>query len=82
MGLSDIIVVSGESISMVSEALSAEKYVLVFSPQKKAQITTKQDEFLEKLRKEGIIKVIQAGNLSSEDRKDLEREAYKNEDSR
>lgn len=33
MGLSDIIIVSGESISMVSEAASAAKKVIVFKPQ-------------------------------------------------
>lgn len=66
LALSDIIVVSGESISMVSEAVSAEKYVFTFMPEKKVKAGTKQESFLEKLEKEGIVKVIQPDSLVAE----------------
>lgn len=63
LGLSDIIVVSGESISMVSEAVSAEKYVLVFKPEKNTKAMTKQEEFLRRLEKEGALKIIPPDSL-------------------
>jgi tetraacyldisaccharide 4'-kinase len=63
LGLSDIILVSGESISMVSEALSAEKYILVFKPEKKVNACTKQDIFLQKLESENMLRIIQPNNL-------------------
>ena len=66
LGLSDIILVSGESISMVSEAVSAEKYTLVFNPQKRTRASTKQERFLQKLEKEGLLKVVQPDGLLSE----------------
>ena len=65
LGLSDIIVVSGESISMVSEAVSAQKYVLAFIPEKKTAAVTKQERFLEKLEKEEILKIVQPESLFS-----------------
>ncbi len=64
LGLSDIIVVSGESISMVSEAVSAGKDVLVFKPEKKVRAPSKQERFLEKLEREEILKIIQPESLS------------------
>ena len=66
LGLSEIIIVSGESISMASEATSAERYVLVFEAQKKVISQTKQERFLEKLEKAGFIKVVRPEALSSE----------------
>jgi mitochondrial fission protein ELM1 len=63
LGLSDIILVSGESISMVSEAISAEKYILVFKPEKKVNVCTKQDVFLQKLESENMLRIIQPNNL-------------------
>ena len=66
LGLSDIILVSGESISMVSEAVSAQKYTLVFNPQKRTRASTKQERFLQKLEKDGLLKVVQPDSLLSE----------------
>lgn len=66
VGLSDIVVVSGESISMVSEAVSAEKYVLVFMPQKKVKALTKQERFLQRLAEVGLIKLVEVQSLGEE----------------
>ncbi|MCQ9208525.1 MAG: tetraacyldisaccharide 4'-kinase [Omnitrophica bacterium] len=66
LGLSDVIVVSGESISMVSEAISARKYVLAFIPEKKPGRVTKQERFLEKLETEELLKVIRPENLAAQ----------------
>jgi len=65
LGLSDIVVVSGESVSMVSEAVSAQRPVLVFNPEKKLKGLTKQEKFLEGLEKEKILKIVQPENLFS-----------------
>ena len=66
LGLSNIVVVSGESISMVSEAISAGKYVLVFKPGKKFSASTKQERFLENLEQKKLLKVIGVDNLAFE----------------
>lgn len=56
LGLSDVIVVSGESISMVSEAVSSGKPVVVFKPWENGAAKPKYHEFLnEMLRKELIV---------------------------
>ena len=58
LGLSDIVVVSGDSISMVSEAASSGKYTVVFSPQKRdvfLHATNKHEEFIEQLNAQGFI---------------------------
>lgn len=58
LGLSDIIVVSGDSISMVSEAASSGKQVICFTPERKNpfnQKMTKHEHFIEGLNKEGYI---------------------------
>ena len=77
LGLSELIVVSGESISMISEAVSAEKYVLVFKPEKKVRTITKQDRFLERLEKDGILKIVQLDNLVSEIEEICKNKPYK-----
>ncbi len=66
LGLGDIILVSGESISMVSEAVSAEKYVLVFMPEKRLKAQTKQERFLQKLEQDKMVKVVLPDRLSEE----------------
>ncbi|UCB57432.1 MAG: tetraacyldisaccharide 4'-kinase [Candidatus Omnitrophota bacterium] len=66
LALSDIVIVSGESISMVSEAVSAQKYVLVFEMEKKVRTSTRQERFLKALEQEGVLKVIAADNLAVE----------------
>ncbi|MFC1632055.1 ELM1/GtrOC1 family putative glycosyltransferase, partial [Candidatus Omnitrophota bacterium] len=65
-GLSDVIVVSGESISMVSEAVSSGKYVLVFMPDRKTKALSKQERFLRRLEEAGLIKVIPTQALHAE----------------
>lgn len=54
LGLCDIIVISPESISMVSEAISSEKYVIVFKL--KENLPKKHRVFLRGLEEEGFIK--------------------------
>ena len=55
LGVSDFIVVSGESVSMVSEAVSSGKYVLVFRPQAKGLcLGNKHRLFLENLEKKAV----------------------------
>jgi len=57
LGLSDIIIVSGDSISMVSEAVSSGKEVIVFPAKAKGKILfkDKHENFLEDLSKQGHI---------------------------
>lgn len=55
LGLSDMIVVSGESMSMVSEAVSSKKPVLVFMPSKETRIKPKHQDFLKALARENLI---------------------------
>ena len=56
--LSDIIVVSGDSISMVSEAASSGKDTVVFLPQTRAKILKGENKcgaFIERLNAQGYI---------------------------
>lgn len=55
LGLSDVVVVSGESSSMVSESASSGKYVVVFPLQKKRNKKTRHKVLLDNLRREGYI---------------------------
>lgn len=58
LGLSDIVIVSGESISMVSEAASSGKNVIVFSLQKRKDfivLVDKHDKFIQGLSNTGHI---------------------------
>jgi mitochondrial fission protein ELM1 len=63
LGLSDLVVVTGESISMVSEAASAGKYVIVFPLERKRHFLrapvrdnlAKHERFLASLAKSGHI---------------------------
>jgi KDO2-lipid IV(A) lauroyltransferase len=64
LGLSHIIIVSGESISMVSEAASCGKLVFVFEPQRKVRFKPKQGRFLEGLSRKNHIILISPGELS------------------
>ena len=69
LGLSDIIVVSGESISMVSEAASSGKNVVVFMLKKKHRSDSsrgKHEEFVDKLSTEGYIVLAHESNLSDQ----------------
>jgi len=66
LGLSDIVLVSGESISMISESLASGKHVLVLVPLKKTKGVTRQEIFLKNLAKEGFIKIIEADRATLE----------------
>ena len=63
MGISDILIVSGESISMVSEAVSSGKPVIVFMPEKVSKKTTKYEKFVKKLEEEGYIRTANPENI-------------------
>ena len=60
--LSDIVVVSGESISMVSEAAASGKYVVVFEPQRKAE-DNKVRRFLDLLAQKEYIYLLKLSEL-------------------
>jgi mitochondrial fission protein ELM1 len=51
LGLSRIIIVSPESISMISEACSAGRYIIVF----KSKIDSRHDLFLKYMSRKGYI---------------------------
>ena len=58
LGLSDIVVVSGDSLSMVSEAASSGKTTIVFSPQLRAKVLkgeNKHRAFAERLNAQGFV---------------------------
>ncbi|MFH1798649.1 MAG: ELM1/GtrOC1 family putative glycosyltransferase [Candidatus Omnitrophota bacterium] len=62
----DILIVSGESVSMVSEAVSSGKQVLVFMPNKKTTRYTKYEKFSEGLQTRGYIKLVKPENIQDE----------------
>lgn len=65
LGLSDIVIVSGDSISMVSEAASSSKYVIVFKlNQKNTLQKSKYDLFLNELSGQGYIQLIDVQDLN------------------
>ena len=65
LGVSDFIVVSGESVSMVSEAVSSGRPVLVFRPKTKGRgLGAKHRLFLENLEKEGYIYIVEPSGLA------------------
>ncbi|MCM8778502.1 MAG: mitochondrial fission ELM1 family protein [Candidatus Omnitrophica bacterium] len=67
LGLSDIVVVSAESISMVSEALTSAKPVVVFEVGRKGRIQdTKHKRFLDNLKHKGYISLVKAENIAEE----------------
>lgn len=65
LGLGKVIVVSGESISMISEAVSAGKKAVVFALRKKTRGVTKHERALEDLEKEGYIIAADPAGLPS-----------------
>jgi mitochondrial fission protein ELM1 len=67
LALSNLIVVSGESVAMVTEAVSTGKPVLAFMPQKVNKFSkTKQEESVRNLEKEGLLKVSAPAELSDD----------------
>lgn len=61
---SDVMIVSGESISMVSEAVSSGRPVLVFMPDKKTPKRTKYEHFTEGLEKRGYVKMVRPAGMA------------------
>jgi len=55
LGLSHILIASGDSASMVSEAASSGKHVLTFDLEKKGSKVTKHEKLLENLANSGVI---------------------------
>lgn len=65
LSLSSIVVVSGESISMISEAIASGKPVVVFTLDKKRDGLTKHEVALRNMEKEGYITIASPGSLAS-----------------
>jgi len=65
LALSNVIVVSGESVSMVSEAVSSGKKTVVFSLDKKRGGITKHERALESLARDGYVSIARTGELIS-----------------
>jgi len=80
----DILIVSMESISMVSEAVSSGKKVLVFSPIKKTDRTTKYERFALDLEQRGYLTRVKPGEIREKAQEALKsKDAVKtNEDGR
>jgi KDO2-lipid IV(A) lauroyltransferase len=66
LALSDIVVVSGESISMVSEAVSSGKRTIAFALDKKTGGVSKHERVLANLEAEGLISIARSGELISQ----------------
>ncbi len=64
LGSSDVIVVSGESISMISEAVASGKPVLVFAPSKEKSLKPKFQRFLDHLASEKQIFRVSAETIA------------------
>lgn len=66
LGLCDIIITSSDSISMISEAASSGKYVVVFKLDKpNAFKKTKHDIFLDELASQGFINLINISDIET-----------------
>jgi len=63
LGLCQIVVVSYESISMVSEALNSSNYTFVFELERKKKGILKHELFLNNLAKEGFIELVKTNEL-------------------
>ncbi len=63
LALSRVAVVSGESISMISEAISSRKNTVVFELEKKNNAVTKHELALKSLETEGYLAVAKIDNL-------------------
>ncbi len=66
LATSDVVLVSGESISMVSEAVASTKPVLVFMPDKVTDRGTKYESFLKGLEGKGYIKIVAPEDIIAE----------------
>ena len=68
LGLSDIVVVSGDSISMVSEAASSGKRTIVFLPETKAKVLkvyNKHKMIIEILNEQGYVLSTDVKNIGN-----------------
>ena len=63
LGLSDAVVVSGESVSMVSEAIASGKPVVVFMPSEQAALKAKNRSFLDGMQGLGLITLAGPDNI-------------------
>jgi mitochondrial fission protein ELM1 len=63
LGASDVIVVSGESMSMVSEAVASGKPVVVFMPAQNVKLKAKYRSFLDRMTKEKLVVNAAPGGL-------------------
>ncbi len=66
MGLSDLIITSGDSISMVSESASSGKSTIVFLPETRAKVLkgpNKHKDFVEKLNAQGFVRSSEVKNI-------------------
>lgn len=72
----DIVIVSGESISMVSEAVSSGKRVLVFMPDKKTKSYTKYERFVKNLDEKGYVKFVTPDQIPDEVEKVFTEDRY------
>jgi KDO2-lipid IV(A) lauroyltransferase len=66
LGLSKVALVSGESISMVSEAISSGRRVVAFMPEKRVKGITKHEMALKALADEGYLTVSSVDGLYEE----------------
>ena len=66
LAASDLVIVSGESISMVSEAVSSGRPVLVFMPDKTKSGLTKYERFVKDLEKKKYLKVVSPNEIPQE----------------
>jgi mitochondrial fission protein ELM1 len=73
LGLSDLVMVSAESISMVSEAVESGKRVLVFLPAPKQKLKRKYREFLKGLERADRIALVTADNAYAVLKKEIGR---------
>ena len=64
LGLSDVVVVSGESASMVSEAVQSRKHTVVFELEKRKSKKSKFTKFLNNLEKKGCLSTCKVEDLS------------------
>ena len=63
LGLSNVLIVTGESISMVSEAISSMKPVVVFTPAKNIDLKPKYRKFLNDMKNEKLITLATEKNI-------------------
>jgi KDO2-lipid IV(A) lauroyltransferase len=58
LGLTGVAIVSGESVSMVSEAVSTDRQLIVFLPPKRKAKLTKQEKLIWQLEKDGYLEIL------------------------